>query len=129
LDNATQSPFGQVQMHLAEAQVQAMTLDDWAEKFEPQGMLVLKADIQGAERLLVMGGKKTFAERVASFYTEICLLPQYENQATFCEMNRIMVEQFGFALYDIYPCQKAAPGTAAGFTDVMWVKPSVLPLE
>jgi hypothetical protein len=128
LDNATQSPFGQVQMHLAEAQVQAMTLDDWAEKFEPQGMLVLKADIQGAERLLVMGGKKAFAERVASFYTEICLLPQYENQATFCEMNRIMVEQFGFALYDIYPCQKADPGTAAAFTDVMWVKPSVLPL-
>lgn len=129
LDNATESAFGQVQVHLAEVQVQAMTLDDWAEKFEPQGMLLLKADIQGAERLLVMGGKKTFAQRVAAFYTEICILPQYESQATFCEMNRIMVEQFGFALYDIYPCQKVAPGGAAGFTDVMWVKPSVLPLE
>jgi hypothetical protein len=44
-------------------------------------------------------------------------------------MNRIMVEQLGFALYDIYPCQKAVPGGAAGFTDVMWVKPSVLPLQ
>ena len=69
LDNVTQSPFGQVQEHLAEVQVEAMTLDDWAEKFEPQGMLLLKADIQGAERLLVMGGKKTFAQRVAAFYT------------------------------------------------------------
>src|SRR5206468_12440768 len=85
--------------------------------------------IQGAERLLVMGGKKTFAQRVAAFYTEICILPQYESQATFCEMNRIMVEELGFALYDIYPCQKATRGGAAGFTDVMWVKPSVLPLE
>ena len=129
LDNVTQSPFGQIQEHLAEVQVKMMTLDDWAEKFEPQGMLLIKADIQGAERLLVMGGKKTFDQRVAAFYTEICLSPQYESQATFCEMNRIMVEQLGFVLYDIYPCQKAVRGGAAGFTDVMWVKPSVLPLE
>ena len=65
----TQSPTDHVLEHLAEVQVQAITLDDWAEKFEPQGMLLLKADIQGAERLLVMGGKKTFAQRVAAFYT------------------------------------------------------------
>jgi len=69
LDNVTQSPTDHVLEHLAEVQVQAITLDDWAEKFEPQGMLLLKADIQGAERLLVMGGKKTFAQRVAAFYT------------------------------------------------------------
>jgi len=56
------------------------------------------------------------------------ILPQYESQATFGEMNRIMVEQLGFVLYDIYPCQKVGLGLA-GFTDVMWVKPSVLPLE
>ena len=69
LDNVTQSPTDHVLEHLAEVQVQAITLDDWAEKFEPQGMLLLKADIQGAERLLVMGGKETFAQRVAAFYT------------------------------------------------------------
>jgi hypothetical protein len=40
-----------------------------------------------------------------------------------------MVEQFRFVLYDIYPCQKIVPGGAAGFTDVMWVKPLLLPLE
>ena len=28
-------------------------------------------------------------------------------------MNRIMVEQLGFALYDIYPCQKVDIGRAA----------------
>ena len=69
LYNVTQSPTDHVQEHLAEVHVQAITLDDWAEKFEPQGMLLLKADIQGAERLLVMGGKETFAQRVAAFYT------------------------------------------------------------
>src|SRR5438477_9491215 len=122
-----QSPYDPVQKHLSQVQVQAMTLDDWAAKFEPNGMLLIKADIQGAERLLVAGGKKTFAQRVAAFYTEICILPQYENQTSLCELNQTMVEELGFALFDIYPCTKDELGRAA-FTDVMWVKPAALPL-
>jgi len=116
-----------VQQPLSHVQVQAMTLDDWAAKFEPNGMLLIKADIQGAERLLVAGGKQTFAQRVAAFYTEICILPQYENQTSLCELNETMVEELGFALFDIYPCTKDELGRAA-FTDVMWVKPAALPL-
>src|SRR5439155_24114601 len=59
LDNlpSGQSPYDPVQRHLSQVQVQAMTLDDWAAKFEPNGRLLIKADIQGAERLLVAGGK------------------------------------------------------------------------
>ena len=122
-----QSPYDPVQKHLSQVQVQAMTLDEWATKFEPNGMLLIKADVQGAERLLVAGGKKTFAQRVAAFYTEICILPQYENQTSLCELNQTMVE-LGFALFDIYPCTKDELGRAA-FTDVMWVKPAALPLR
>ncbi|PYL04127.1 MAG: hypothetical protein DME31_04535 [Verrucomicrobia bacterium] len=122
-----QSPYDPVQKHLSQVQVQAMTLDAWATKFEPNGMLLIKADVQGAERLLVAGGKKTFAQRVAAFYTEICILPQYENQTSLCELNQTMVEELGFALFDIYPCTKDELGRAA-FTDVMWVKPTALPL-
>ena len=129
LDNLAprQSPYNPVQQPLSHVQVQAMTLDDWAAKFEPNGMLLIKADIQGAERLLVAGGKETFAQRVAAFYTEICILPQYENQTSLCELNQTMVEELGFALFDIYPCTKDELGRAA-FTDVMWVKPAALPL-
>jgi hypothetical protein len=72
LDNVTQSPFGQVHEHFAEVQVQAMTLDDWAEKFEPTGMLLLKADIQGlsgsrswVERKLSPGAVRRFTRRFA----------------------------------------------------------------
>ena len=129
LDNlpSGQSPYDPVQQPLSHVQVQAMTLDDWAAKFEPNGRLLIKADIQGAERLLVAGGKNTFAQRVAAFYTEICILPQYENQTSLCELNQTMVEELGFALFDIYPCTKDELGRAA-FTDVMWVKPTALPL-
>jgi len=129
LDNlpSGQSPYDPVQRHLSQMRVQAMTLDDWAAKFEPNGTLLIKADIQGAERLLIAGGKKTFAQRVAAFYTEICILPQYENQTSLCELNETMVEELGFALFDIYPCTKDELGRAA-FTDAMRVKPAVLPL-
>jgi FkbM family methyltransferase len=128
LDNLAlgQSPYDPVQKHLSQMQVQTMTLDDWADKFEPNGMLLIKADVQGAERLLVAGGKRTFAQRVAAFYTEVCILPQYENQTSLCELNQTMGE-LGFALFDIYPCTKDELGRAA-FTDVMWVKPVALPL-
>jgi FkbM family methyltransferase len=129
LDNMPlgQSPYDPVQQHLSQLRVQAMTLDDWAAKFEPNGMLLIKADVQGAERLLVAGGKKTFTQRVAAFYTEICILPQYENQTSLCELNETMVEELGFAIFDIYPCTKDELGRAV-FTDVMWVKPGSLPL-
>jgi FkbM family methyltransferase len=129
LDNLSvgQSPYAPVQKHISQVQVQMMTLDEWAAKFEPDGMLLIKADVQGAEGLLVTGGKKTFSQRVAAFYTEICILPQYEHQTTLCDLNQTMVEEFGFALFDIYPCAKDELGRAA-FTDVMWIKPAALPL-
>lgn len=128
LDNLAfgQSPYDPVQQHVSQMQVQAMTLDDWAVKFEPNGMLLIKADVQGAERLLVAGGKKTFAQRVAAFYTEVCILPQYDHQTSLSELNQTM-EELGFALFDIYPCTKDELGRAA-FTDVMWIKPAALPL-
>jgi FkbM family methyltransferase len=129
LDNlpSGQSPYDPVQRHLTQVQVEAMTIDDWAARFEPNGMLLIKADIQGAEGLLVAGGRKTFAERVAAFYTEICILPHYEDQTSLYELNETMVGELGFALFDIYPCTKDELGRAA-FTDVMWVKPAALPL-
>jgi len=121
------SPFDGVQQHIAQIDVRTMTLDDWAAEFEPNGMLLIKADVQGAERLLVTGGKKTFAQRVAAFYTELCLLPTYENQTTLWELHTMLTEEFGLALFDIYPCAKDQLGRAA-FTDAMWVQPSVLPI-
>ena len=120
---------GIVSFHLNVGEQTNSLLDNlpWAATFEPNGRLLIKADIQGAERLLVAGGKNTFAQRVAAFYTEICILPQYENQTSLCELNETMVKELGFALFDIYPCTKDELGRAA-FTDVMWVKPVALPL-
>jgi FkbM family methyltransferase len=124
LDNASEveEVAGDKQNHVAEIEVPTMTLDDWAAKYEPKGLLLVKADIQGAEKLLVAGGRKTFSERVAAFYSEVCLLPQYQNQTTFWELHQLLTTDFGLALVDIYPCGKDRQGRAA-WTDALWVKP------
>lgn len=124
LDNASgvEEVAGDKQKHVAEIEVATMTLDDWAAKNEPKGSLLLKADIQGAEKLLVAGGRNTFSGRVAALYSEVCLLPQYQNQTTFWELHQLLTTDFGFALVDIYPCGKDRQGRAA-WTDALWVMP------
>lgn len=130
LDNAADvnHPFPDLHRHLAEVEVPTMSLDDWAAKHEPSGNLIIKADVQGAEAQLVAGGRQTLLARVAAFYSEVCLLPQYEGQADFFQLHRTLTEELGFVLYDIYPCGKDASGRAA-WTDAMWIKPQFLPLE
>src|SRR5438045_8533865 len=58
-----QSPYDPVHKHLSQVQVQPMTLDGWPTKLAPNGILLIKADVQGAERLSVAGGKKSLAQR------------------------------------------------------------------
>jgi FkbM family methyltransferase len=128
LDNATTEdrPFAQWQEHVGQIQVDAMKLDDWCEQFAASGKLVVKADVQGAERLLVAGGQRTLRERVAAFYSEVSLIPLYEGQTGFAQLDASLAEA-GFVICEIYPCGKDPAGRAA-WTDVLWVKPDVLPL-
>jgi FkbM family methyltransferase len=128
LDNAPSDhrPFEQLQQHLERIEVNTMTLDDWCEKFVPAGKLAVKADVQGAERLIIAGGQRTVAERVVAFYSEVTFLHLYEGQTTFAQLDAALRE-FGFVIYNIYPCSKDSTGRAA-WTDVLWVRADVLPL-
>ena len=130
LENAAVSDnaFAHCQAHDKQVQVKGMTLDDWASENESTGQLLIKADIQGAEKLLVAGGRNTLAERVPAFYTEVCLLPQYKDQTPFWELHQTLTAELGFVLFDIYPCSKDDLGRAV-WTDAMWVKPEILPVR
>jgi FkbM family methyltransferase len=128
LENARpdENPFADLQRHVRAVEVASTTLDDWAAKFAPAGSLVIKSDIQGAEGMLIKGGQKTMAERVVAFYGEVCLLPLYEHQTTFSELDGLM-KHLGFTLFNIYPCGKDSLGRAA-WTDALWVKQAILPV-
>ena len=121
-------PFEEWQAHVGQIEVEALKLDDWAAKFVPEGKLVMKLDVQGAEGLVIAGARNLLAAgRIIAFYSEVCLIPQYEGQATFDQVDDVM-RQAGLVLFNIYPCGKDATGRAV-WTDALWVRPDdVLPL-
>jgi FkbM family methyltransferase len=110
---------------VGEVEVRAETLDDWIAREHINVPLIVKADIQGAERLLIKGGGRAFGQQVVLFYSEISILPQYEGQAEFSEIQNILTKEYEFALVDIFPCGRDGLGRAA-FTDALWVKTNVL---
>jgi FkbM family methyltransferase len=120
---ALESYFGQ--RSVGEVEVRAETLDDWIAREHINVPLIVKADIQGAERLLIKGGGRAFGQQVVSFYSEISILPQYEGQAEFSEIQNILAKEYGFALVDIFPCGRDGLGRAT-WTDALWVKTNVL---
>jgi FkbM family methyltransferase len=60
-------------MEFTESQVDCITLDDYVSQSNLSGRVIdfIWADIQGAEHLLIKGGKQTF-KNVRYFYTEYC---------------------------------------------------------
>lgn len=113
------------QTPIREIDVGAETLDDWIVREQIHNPLIVKADIQGAETLLIKGGKKSFVKQIVLFYSEISILPQYEGQADFSEIHNLLTRHHQFALVDIFPCGRDRLGRAA-FTDALWVRMDVL---
>lgn len=104
--------------------IRTMTLDGWAER---QGSsldlsrLIVKCDTQGAEAAVIRGGNRLFRENVIAFYGEVQLRSMYEGQASFEELNRLLEQEHGFYLHNLYTCLHDCKGRALQ-TDALWVK-------
>lgn len=106
--------------HLESLTVPITTLDAWISDWIPEGMVVIKADVQGAEGHLLDGGCETFSRRVLAFYTEVQLAPMYVGQADFFRLHE-RLQAWGFALHNIYECHHDPMGRATQ-TDALWIK-------
>ncbi len=124
-DAENEESFGEESTHVRRIEVRTTTLDEWAAREIPRGRLVLKADVQGAEGLLIEGGRETMRERVIAFYSEVMLSPMYSGQTDFGAVHERLTTEFGFVLRDIYPCLHNDSGKAVQ-ADALWVKPTVL---
>ena len=112
--------------HVGRIDVQAMTLDGWCAARVPDGDLVIKADMQGAEGRLIAGARQVFTQgRVAAFYSEVLFAPMYEGQANFCELHEALTTTHGLALWQIYPLARDEQGRAA-WGDALWLREDVL---
>jgi len=77
------------------------TLDTFCEKNSINLIDFLWADVQGAEDLMIIGGKETFENRVRLFYTEYYNNEVYENQPSLAKIkemlgqNWVLLQDFG----------------------------------
>lgn len=127
LDNDTGniSAFPDETRHVGEHDVEVRTLDAWSDQHLPDGGLIVKADVQGAEGMLLDGGTCTFRERVIAFYSEAQLMEMYVGQTTFSSLHERLTSEFGFRLHNMYPCLQDALGRATQL-DALWVKEDFL---
>lgn len=79
--------------------VQTTTLDSWAEEKKIEYIDFLWADVQGAEKELIIGGRETFLKKVKYFYTEFSNNELYENQLT---LNEILGLLPGYAVIKLF---------------------------
>ena len=128
LDNARGPTSSQTELaeHIERIEVPATTLDAWCSAQLPKGDLVIKADVQGAEGQIVIGGARTFAEgRVIAMYCEVAFAPLYDGQTNFFELHEMLTTKYGMALWQIYPVCRDASGRAA-WSDAMWLRADAL---
>jgi len=106
--------------HCNVLRINTKVLDKWADEHIPEGLLLIKADVQGAEERILDGGTQTFKNRVVALFTEVQLAPMYKEQATFASLHE-RLQDLGFCLYNLYPCFHDSIGKAVQ-TDGLWVK-------
>ena len=116
--------LGDVAKHVGIETIETICLDDWAEQHQPEGNLIIKSDVQGAEGLLLEGGRRMFRDRVLGFYSEAQIAPMYEGRADFFELQKTLTD-LGFFLHNIYPCYHDKHGRALQ-TDAFWINERVV---
>jgi FkbM family methyltransferase len=126
-DSGNRLSFAELTAHVEQVEIEVTTLDRWAAQHLPDGPLVVKADVQGAEGLLLDGGLHTFRDRVMAFYAEAQIAPMYQHQVAFGDLHGRLAREFGFCLRNVYPCFHDGVGRAVQL-DALWVKESLLPL-
>jgi FkbM family methyltransferase len=105
--------------------VTTKTLDSWADKNALQGPCVIKCDTQGAEGMVIEGGRSFIRQHCSAFYGEVMLGDMYKGQSSFVDIRSLLERDCGLVLKNIYPCLHDKSGRAVQM-DALWVKPEWL---
>lgn len=106
-------------------EVETRTLDTWAAEKGVNVPCVIKCDTQGAEGLVIEGGKAFIRNHCVAFYGEVMLGNMYQGQSSFEEIRHLLEKECGMVLKNIYPCLHDEAGRAVQM-DALWVKPEWL---
>jgi FkbM family methyltransferase len=120
-DAGNQESFAVDTDPLGSCAVETKTLDAWATEHKAIGPCIIKCDTQGAEGLVIAGGKSFIRDHCMAFYGEVMLGDMYKGQSSFGEMRSLLEKECGLALKNIYPCLHDSVGRAVQM-DALWVK-------
>lgn len=101
--------------------VETRTLDSWAAEHRVEGPCLIKCDTQGAEGLVIQGGRKFIREHCVAFYGEVMLGDMYKGQSSFGEIRALLEKDCGLVLENVFPCLHDKAGQAVQM-DALWVK-------
>jgi FkbM family methyltransferase len=110
---------------IGSCEVETQTLDSWAAEHQLTGPCIIKCDTQGAEGLVIQGGKSFIREHCVAFYGEVMLGDMYKGQSSFADIRSLLERDCGLVLKNIYPCLHDKSGRAVQM-DALWVKPEWL---
>lgn len=82
-------------------QVEAVTIDRWAQRNGNVPVEIMKFDIQGGELKALEGAVHVLETSTLLVYSEILFNPLYEGGAIYSEID-LFFRKHGFVLYDIY---------------------------
>ena len=84
---------------------------------------LLKIDVQGFERPVLLGGTETL-KRTRALIIEMNFISHYEGDDTFDSLCRYLTKEVGFKFWDLSPPHRAADGRAL-WTDAVFVNPAI----
>ncbi len=87
---------------------QTITLDDLFDMADLSLVDLLKLDVQGAEHLVIRGGKNALS-KTKLVWTEVSFKPLYESSSTFIDLYHALYE-LGFKLMEISPAFQGPDG-------------------
>lgn len=106
-------------------EVETRRLDNWAAGHRVTGPCIIKCDTQGAEGLVIQGGKNFIGEHCVAFYGEVMLRDMYKGQSSFSEIRALLEGDCGLVLKNIFPCLHDKAGRAVQM-DALWLKKDFL---
>ena len=90
-------------------QVELTTIDQWARQNAPDGVHLMKFDIQGAEIQALKGAAEVLHDSTLLVYIEVWFNPVYQGSTLLSEVD-ILMRKHGFLFYDLFKPRYSSKG-------------------
>jgi FkbM family methyltransferase len=124
-DAGNLASFGEDTTPVGSCEVETRALDSWAAEHQVMGPCIIKCDTQGAEGLVIEGGKSFIREHCVAFYGEVMLGDMYKGQSSFGDVRNLLEKDCGLVLWNIYPSLRDKNGRAVQM-DTLWVHQTLI---